>query len=201
VNNQPVAINLANVPIQEDDNINEESNSSNKRGRYLKPTRDNAVAIIKKMIVEDNHPPETVRDMLKIPVRSFKRYCHQAFEEERDSYVKSVATTEILERIAIVEARLQKDRRDLIEFANNPNIDPKRLLAITEAYKVASSLNMASLKLHNELLPELFNQRRQMDYSDTVHVTVDGKRMTIKEWTASLVDDNEATEEGEEQQL
>jgi hypothetical protein len=182
------AINLANVPIQEND-VEDNANSSSKRGRYLKPTRDNAIAIIKKMIVEDNYDPNEVRDMLNIPARSFERYIHQAFEEEREGYVKSVGTTRVLDKIAIVEARINKDRRDLINLANDKNVEPKRLQAAVEAYKVAGALNMAILKLHDELLPKLFTERNQLDYTDVIHITVDGKRMSLRQYINSLPDD------------
>jgi hypothetical protein len=173
------------MPIEEND-IEEESNSRQQRGSYVKPTRDNAIAVIKKMIIEDNYSPNEVQELLKIPTRSFKRYLHQAFSVEKEALVESIATTDMLRHVAVVEARIERDRRALIEFARDKTIDPKRLLAITEAYKVASSLNMAALKIHNELLPELFNQRSRLDYSDVIHVIVNGKRMTIKEWTDSL---------------
>jgi hypothetical protein len=182
------------VPIQENNNNNNnndsvESNNSRQRGRYLKPSRDNAVAMIKRMIVEENYSPDEVRDQLKIPARSFQRYLHLAFEEEREGYVKSVGSTRVLDRIAVVEARLNKDRRDLINLANDEKIEPKRLQAAVEAYKVAGALNMAILKLHDELLPKLFTERNQLDYTDVIHITVDGKRMSLRQYINSLPDD------------
>jgi hypothetical protein len=187
--------NFQNRHIRQNDEDDNNNNNRQIRGRYLKPTRDNAIAIIKKMIVDDNYDPNEVRDMLNIPARSFERYLHQAFEEEREGYVKSVGTTRILDKIAVVEARINKDRRDLINLANDKNVEPKRLMACVEAYKVAGALNMAILKLHDELLPKLFTERKQIDYTDAIHITVSGKRMSLRQYINSLPDDEVQEEE------
>src|SRR5215203_2606002 len=100
--------------------------------------------------------------------------------------MKSVGTADVLQRVAIAEARISRDRRDLINLANDKNIEPKRLAACVEAYKVASSLNMAILKLHDELLPRLFTERKQMDFTSIIHVTIDGKRMSMKQYLDSI---------------
>jgi hypothetical protein len=180
------AINLANVPVQDSDNGN-----SRQRGRYIKPSRDNAVAVIKRMIIEEGYSPEEVRDQLKIPDRSFERYMHVAFASEKQAYIKSVGTTDVLHRVSIAEARLSKDRRDLINLINDDNIDPKRLAAIVEGYKLASSLNMAILKLHDELLPRLFTERRQMDFTNLIYITLEnGRRMTLQQYFDSMPDED-----------
>jgi hypothetical protein len=167
------------------------------RGRYLKPTRQNAIDLIKRKIIDENYSPEEVRDMLKIPDRSFQRYLHMAFEPEKEAYVKSVGTTNVLDRVAIMEGRLTKDRRDLINLIHNPNIDPKQLLAIVEAYKLASSLNVAISKIHEELLPRMFKERAHMDFTEVIHITDEhGKRVSLAQYFKSLPDEKEE-EEGE----
>jgi hypothetical protein len=97
------------------------------RGKYIEPFRNQAIEEIRRLIVQEGYTPLETMNMLKIPPRTFRRYMHEAFAPERQILATKLTAEEVLNQLAILESRLTKTRRDLINTANDPNMDPKRL--------------------------------------------------------------------------
>jgi hypothetical protein len=155
---------------------NTDEYSHNTRGKYLKPKREDAYALIKRMIVYEGYSEQEVKDRLKIPARTFERYLHDAFAAERQALMVSVSTEDILTHVAVMENRLSKDRRDLIAAIKDPSIDPKRLAAMIEGYWLSSEMTVGIFKLHQELLPKIFDERRHISIEELLQVdTGNGK--------------------------
>jgi len=161
---------------------NTDENSHITRGKYLKPKREDAYALIKRLIVEESYSPQEVRDRLKIPARTFERYMHDAFAAERQALMVSVSTEDILTHVSIMEKRLTKDRRDLVNAIKEPSIDPKRLAAMIEGYWLSSEMTAGIFKMHQDLLPKIFDERRHISIEELLQVdTGNGKTKSLSD--------------------
>jgi hypothetical protein len=101
-----------------------------RRGKYIKPFRNQAIEEIRRLIVQEGYTPLETMHKLKIPPRTFRRYMREAFAPERQILATKLTAKEVLTQLAILESRLTKTRRDLINATNDPNMDPKRLMAM-----------------------------------------------------------------------
>jgi AraC-like DNA-binding protein len=135
---------VANLPKSETDH-----SDNNKRGPYLKPLREQAMRQIRKFIIDEGYTPSEVMQRLKIPSRTFQRYLHQAFAPERKVLATRLTDDEVLNQLAILESRLTKSRRDIINMAKDPTIDSKRLTAIVAAYHLSEEIAATIFKIHS----------------------------------------------------
>jgi hypothetical protein len=83
---------------------------------------------------------------------------HEAFAPERQILATKLIAEEVLNQLAILESRLTKTRRDLINTANDPNMDPKRLMAMVEAYNLSEEIALAIWKIHTEAAPGILTR-------------------------------------------
>jgi hypothetical protein len=97
-------------------------------------------------------------NMLKIPPRTFRRCMHEAFAPERQILATKLTAEEVLNQLAILEGRLTKTRRDLINTANDPNVDSKRLTAMVSAFNLSEEIALAIWKIHVEAAPGLLKR-------------------------------------------
>lgn len=97
--------------------------------------------------------------MLKIPERTFQRYLHAVFEPERRVLEAQLTDDELLNQLAIMEARFTKDRRDIINAIKDPNMDPKRLTAIVNGYHLVDELGAGIFKIHADSAPAVLTRR------------------------------------------
>ncbi len=145
----------------EGDSIIKHNASSNvsKRGPYLKPLRDKAITEICRLIIDENYTPAEVMAMLKIPERTFQRYMHQAFETERRVLTTKLTDDEILNQMVIMEGRFTKARREIINATKDPNMDPRRLTAIVNAYHLSEELAAGIWKIYSSVAPAVLQER------------------------------------------
>ena len=136
---------MANLPKSETDH-----SDNNKRGPYLKPLREQAMRQIRKLIIDEGYTPTEVMQQLKIlPPRTFQHYLHDAFAPERKVLATRLTDDEVLNQLAILESRLTKSRRDIINMAKDPTIDSKRLTAIVAAYHLSEEIAATIFKIHS----------------------------------------------------
>lgn len=83
---------------------------------------------------------------------------HEAFAPERQILATKLTAEEVLNQLAILESRLTKTRRDLINTANDPNVDPKRVMAMVAAYNLSEEIALAIWKIHVEAAPGLLKR-------------------------------------------
>jgi hypothetical protein len=129
------------------------------RGRYSKPLRDEAIKEIRRLVIEESYTPTKVMHHLQIPPRTFRRYMHDAFAPEREVLLTRLSDKEVLNQPAIMESRLTAGRREVLTAARDPNMDPRRLMAIIEAHHLTEELAVAIFKIHREVVPEVVRKR------------------------------------------
>jgi hypothetical protein len=137
----------------------EREESQTTRGRYYKPLRDQTIRQIRKLIVEEGLTPSEAQRELQIPERSFHRYMHICFQPEREVLAARISDEEIMDQLAILELRISKDRRDLITAANDPDLEPRQLAAMVDAYNLAAELASAIFKIHSQSSYEVMEER------------------------------------------
>ena len=121
---------MAKVPQSE----NKEFPSA-KRGQYNKPLREEAKRQIRRLIIEEGYTPHETMEILNIPRRTFQRYLSEAFLLERQVLSRKLTDEEVLNQLAFLEARISKQRRDLLALANDKDTDGKTRIA---THKTAS---------------------------------------------------------------
>lgn len=128
------------------------------REKYIKPFKNQAIEEIRRLIVQEGYTPLETMHQLKTPPRTFRRYMHEAFAPERQILATKLTAEEVLNQLAILESRLTKTRRDLINTANDPNVDPKRVMAMVAAYNLSEEIALAIWKIHVEAAPGLLKR-------------------------------------------
>ena len=121
---------------------------------------------IRKLIIDEGYTPTEVMQQLKIPHRTFQRYLHQAFAPERKVLATRLTDDEVLNQLAILESRLTKSRRDIINMAKDPTIDSKRLTAIVAAYHLSEEIAATIFKIHSEAAPNVLVDRHRQFFKD-----------------------------------
>jgi hypothetical protein len=142
---------LAKVPHSE----NKESQSA-KRGTYKKPLREEAKRQIRRLIIDEGYTPHETMEILNIPRRTFQRYLSEAFLLERQVLSRRLTDKEVLNQLAFFEARISKQRRDLLALANDKNADGKTRIV---AHKTASEMAAMIYKAYSEAAPEVLKRR------------------------------------------
>lgn len=146
------------ILVQATITLNLAQNATPRRGKYIKPFRNQAIEEIRRLIVQEGYTPLETMNMLKIPPRTFRRYMHEAFAPERQILATKLTAEEVLNQLAILESRLTKTRRDLINTANDPNVDPKRLTAVVSAFNLSEEIALAIWKIPVEAAPGLLKR-------------------------------------------
>jgi hypothetical protein len=95
-------------------------------------------------------------EILNIPRRTFQRYLSEAFLPERQLLSRKLTDDEVLNQLAFFEARISKQRRDLLALANDKNTDGKTRIA---AHKAASEMAALVYKAYSEAAPEVLKGR------------------------------------------
>jgi len=144
---------LAKVPHFEN---KESSPSSVKRGQYNKPLREEAKRQIRRLIIEEGYTPHETMERLNIPRRTFKRSLSEAFLLERQVLSRRLTDDEVLNQLAFLEARISKQRRDLLALANDKNTDGKTRIV---AHKTASEMAAMIYKAYSETAPQILKGR------------------------------------------
>jgi hypothetical protein len=157
---------LAKVPHSENKEF-----SSAKRGQYNKPLREEAKRQIRRLIIEEGYTPHETMEILNIPRRTFQRYLSEAFLLERQVLSRRLTDEEVLNQLAFLEARISKQRRDLLSLANDKDTDGKTRIA---AHKTASEMAAMIYKAYSETAPEVLRVRvnrfsRDREKAETNH--------------------------------
>jgi hypothetical protein len=141
---------LAKVPQSE--NKKSSAASTAERGPYKKPLREEAKRQIRRLIIDEGYTTHETMEILNIPRRTFQRYLSEAFLPERQLLSRRLTDDEVLNQLAFFEARISKQRRDLLALANEKNTDGKTRIAASE---------MAALiyKAYSEAAPQLLKGR------------------------------------------
>lgn len=135
---------------------NKESSPSFKRGPYNKPLREEANRQIRRLIIDEGYTSHETMEILNIPRRTFQRYLSEAFLLERQVLSRRLTDDEVLNQLAFLEARISKQRRDLLALANNKNTDGKTRIA---AHKTASEMAAMIYKAYSEAAPQVLKGR------------------------------------------
>jgi hypothetical protein len=143
---------LAKVPQSE----NKKSSSTVERGPYKKPLREEAKRQIRRLIIDEGYTTHETMDILNIPRRTFQRYLSEAFLPERQLLSRRLTDDEVLNQLAFLEARVSKQRRDLLALANDKNIDGKTRIA---AHKAAGEMAALIYKAYSEAAPQVLKGR------------------------------------------
>jgi hypothetical protein len=103
-------------------------------------------------------------EQLKIPERTFQRYYSQAFIAERQLLAKKLTDEEVLNQLAVLEARLSKQRRQLLTtIANDNKVDPR---ARVNAHHAAGVMATVVFKIYSEAVVEILKDRASRFSSD-----------------------------------
>jgi hypothetical protein len=145
---------LAKVPHFE--NKESLSSSSVKRGSYNKPLREEAKRQIRRLIIDESYTPHETMEILNIPRRTFQRYLSEAFLLERQVLSRRLTDDEVLNQLAFLEARISKQRRDLLALANDKNTDGKTRIT---AHKTASEMAAMIYRAYSEAAPQVLKGR------------------------------------------
>lgn len=143
---------MAKVPHLE----NKESTSSVKRGPYNKPLREEAKRQIRRLIIDEGYTPHETMEILNVPRRTFQRYLSEVFLLERQVLSRRLTDDEVLNQLAFLEARISKQRRDLLALANDKNTDGKTRIV---AHKTASEMAAMIYKAYSEAAPQVLKGR------------------------------------------
>jgi hypothetical protein len=95
-------------------------------------------------------------EILNIPRRTFQRYLSEAFLFERQVLSRRLTDDEVLNQLAFFEARISKQRRDLLALANDKNTDGKTRIA---AHKTASEMADMIYRAYSEVAPKVLKGR------------------------------------------
>jgi AraC-like DNA-binding protein len=171
-------------------------NTNKKRGPYLKPLREQAMRQIRHLIIEEGYTPSEVMQQLKIPPRTFQRYLHDAFASEREVLAARLTDDEVLNQLAILESRLTKSRRDIINMAKDPTIDSKQLTAIVVAYDLSEEIAVTIFKMHSQIAPDVLMSRHKQFFKDR-ELTLNKPKL-IEEQEEDVVDYDESDSEEED---
>jgi hypothetical protein len=95
-------------------------------------------------------------DILNIPRRTFQRYLWEAFLPERQLLSRRLTDDEVLNQLAFFEARISKQRRDLLALANDKNTEGRTRIA---AHKTASEMAAIVYKAYSEAAPQVLKGR------------------------------------------
>ena len=135
---------------------NNKSSSIAERGPYKKPLREEAKRQIRRLIIDEGYTTHETMEILNIPRRTFQRYLSEAFLPERQLLSKRLTDDEVLNQLAFLEARISKQRRDLLALANDKNTDGKTRIA---AHKAAGEMAALVYKAYSEAAPEVLKGR------------------------------------------
>jgi hypothetical protein len=144
---------LAKVPQSEN---KKSSSSTAERGPYKKPLREEAKRQIRRLIIDEGYTTHETMEILNIPRRTFQRYLSEAFLPERQLLSRRLTDDEVMNQLAFFEARISKQRRDLLALANDKNTDGKTRIA---AHKAASEMAAMIYKAYSEAAPEVLKGR------------------------------------------
>jgi hypothetical protein len=145
---------LAKVPQSE--NKKSSQSSTAERGPYKKPLREEAKRQIRRLIIDEGYTTHETMEILNIPRRTFQRYLSEAFLPERQLLSRRLTDDEVLNQLAFFEARISKQRRDLLALANDKNTDGKTRIA---AHKAASEMAALVYKAYSEAAPQVLKGR------------------------------------------
>lgn len=140
--------------------VPEEENNNNE-GRqqpcqYIIPKRRAALREIRRKIIE-GHTHSEIRQQLGLAERTYFRYVHAAFKEDRERLEQSITNDEILNQIAICEERFSSLYANAQSMATNPQIEPEtRIVAQDQAASLATGI----LKLREESATAISRQLR-----------------------------------------
>jgi hypothetical protein len=146
---------LAKVP-QSENKKSSSSSSTAERGPYKKPLREEAKRQIRRLIIDEGYTTHETMEILNIPRRTFQRYLSEAFLPERQLLSRRLTDDEVLNQLAFFEARISKQRRDLLALANDKNTDGKTRIA---AHKAASEMAALVYKAYSEAAPQVLESR------------------------------------------
>ncbi len=135
---------------------NKKSSSSVERGPYNKPLREEAKRQIRRLIIDEGYTTHEAMEILNIPRRTFQRYLSEAFLLERQVLSRRLTDDEVLNQLAFLEARISKQRRDLLALANDKDTDGKTRIA---AHKAASEMAAMIYKAYSEAAPQVLKGR------------------------------------------
>jgi len=108
--------------------------------------------------------------VLDIPRRTFQRYLSEAFLLERQVLSRKLTDDEVLNQRAILEARISKQRRDLLALANDKNTDGKTRIA---AHKTASEMVTMIYRAYSETAPQVLKGRASAFFDDRQEAKTD----------------------------
>ena len=135
---------------------NKKSSSTVERGPYKKPLREEAKRQIRRLIFDEGYTTHETMGILNIPRRTFQRYLSEAFLPERQLLSRRLTDDEVLNQLAFFEARISKQRRDLLALANEKNTDGKIRIA---AHKAASEMAALVYKAYSEAALQVLKGR------------------------------------------
>ncbi len=104
-----------------------------------------------------------VREQLNTPQRTFQRYVSEAFIAERQLLAKRLTDDEVLNQLAILEARLSGQRRDLLAMGNDKELDA---VARIKAHTEASTLAITIYNIYCDAVVEVLEDRASRFSSD-----------------------------------
>lgn len=142
--------------MPQSENKKSSASSTAERGPYKKPLREEAKRQIRSLIIDEGYTTHETMEILNIPRRTFQRYLSEAFLPERQLLSRRLTDDEVLNQLAFLEARISKQRRDLLALANDKNTDGKTRIA---AHKAASEMAALVYKAYSEAAPQVLKGR------------------------------------------
>jgi hypothetical protein len=142
--------------VPQSENKKSSSSTTAERGPYKKPLREEAKRQIRRLIIDEGYTTHETMEILNIPRRTFQCYLSEAFLPERQLLSRKLIDDEVLNQLAFFEARISKQRRDLLALANDKNTDGKTRIA---AHKAASEMAALIYKAYSEAAPEVLKGR------------------------------------------
>jgi hypothetical protein len=160
---------LAKVP-QSENKKSSSSSSTAERGPYEKPLREEAKRQIRRLIIDEGYTTYETMEILNIPRRTFQRYLSEAFLPERQLLSRKLTDDEVLNQLAFFEARISKQRRDLLALANDKNTDGKTRIV---AHKAATEMAALVYEAYSEAAPQVLKNRASAFFDDRRHAKTD----------------------------
>jgi hypothetical protein len=172
--------------------------AENKGGKYFKPLREEAKRQIRRLIIEEGYTPTEAMYELNIPRRTFQRYLNEAFLPERQVLARRLTDDEVLNQLAILESRLTKSRRDIINLTKDPTIDSKRLTAIVAAYNLSEEIAATIFKIHSQTAPDVLVDRHKQFFKDREELALNKRGKLIEKEEENVVEYDELDYEEED---
>lgn len=144
------------------------------RGSYNKPLRTQAMQEIRRLLVVEAYTYDEIMQQVGLSERTFYRYLSAIFSHNRQLLTERVGDEEVLNQMAILQARISKQCRDLQEMANDKEVDSK---ARVSAHHLVGEMAVVIMKLYAET-PSILASRHK--FPETSLTAPDSSSLRLK---------------------